>query len=117
MKICYIILERLKEVPETALYRIYTEEKIKYIMRLTDEIEDVRKLEEELGHDTIEFYIQSLNKELTLLEHVKSYHILELKIKFEKLYIALKLNKYLVGLLTIYSVVWFSCIKKLIIKS
>lgn len=49
MKICYIILEKLKEVPEKSLYRIYTEEKIKYVMKLTDEIEDIRKLEEELG--------------------------------------------------------------------
>lgn len=49
MKICYTLLDRLKEIPEKALYRIYTEEKVKYIMRLTDEIDDIRRLEEELG--------------------------------------------------------------------
>lgn len=49
MKICYTLLEKMKEIPEKALYRIYTEEKVKYIMRLTDEIEDIRRLEEELG--------------------------------------------------------------------
>ena len=49
MKICYILLDKMKEIPEKALYRIYTEEKVKYIMRLTDEIEDIRRLEEELG--------------------------------------------------------------------
>ena len=49
MKICYILLDKMKEIPEKALYSIYTEEKVKYIMRLTDEIEDIRRLEEELG--------------------------------------------------------------------
>lgn len=51
MKIGYALLEKLKEIPEKALYRIYTEEKVKYIMRLTDEIEDIQTLEEELGED------------------------------------------------------------------
>jgi NADH dehydrogenase (ubiquinone) 1 alpha subcomplex subunit 5 len=32
------------------MYRIYTEEKIKYIMKLTDEIDDIRTLEEEFGN-------------------------------------------------------------------
>jgi hypothetical protein len=31
------------------MYRIYTEEKLKYIMRNTDETEDVRTLEETFG--------------------------------------------------------------------
>ncbi len=34
------------------MYRIYTEEKVKYIMKLTDDIEDIRKLEEELGFES-----------------------------------------------------------------
>lgn len=50
MKICYIVLDRLKkEIPEGVLYRVYTEEKMKYIMRLTDSIEDIRRLENEFG--------------------------------------------------------------------
>ena len=51
MKLSYIILDKLKEIPEKALYRVYTEEKIKYIMKLTDEIEDIRTLEEEFGKE------------------------------------------------------------------
>ena len=31
------------------MYRVYTEEKIKYIMKLTDEIEEIKTLEEEFG--------------------------------------------------------------------
>lgn len=45
MKLCYAILEKIRIIPETALYRVYTEEKLKYIMRLVDEIEDVKQLE------------------------------------------------------------------------
>ena len=37
MKLCYLILDKLrKEIPEEVIYRVYTEEKIKYIMRVTD---------------------------------------------------------------------------------
>lgn len=49
MKICYIILDKLKELPAEALYRIYTEEKLKYIMKLADETDDIRTLEEQFG--------------------------------------------------------------------
>lgn len=71
MKISYNILNKLKEIPEDAMYRIYTEEKIKYIMKLTDEIEDVRALEEEFGHDSIEIFIYSLAKEIELVDYMK----------------------------------------------
>ena len=50
MKLCYMIMDKLKDIPEHAMYRIYTEELIKYIMKLTDEIDDIKKLEEELGN-------------------------------------------------------------------
>jgi len=58
MKIGYTILEKLRnEIPEGVLYRVYTEEKIKYMMRLTDEIDDIRKLEYEFGNTAIELVI------------------------------------------------------------
>ena len=49
MKLGYIILEKLKEIPAEALYRVYTEEKFKYIMKLVDETDDIRVLEEKFG--------------------------------------------------------------------
>lgn len=50
MKLCYMIMDKVaKEIPEHAMYRLYTEEKIKYVMKLTDEIDDVVQLEKELG--------------------------------------------------------------------
>ncbi|CAD8116251.1 unnamed protein product [Paramecium primaurelia] len=74
MKLCYTILDKLKaEIPEGVLYRIYTEEKLKYIMRITDEIEDIRQLEEEFGFEQIEFLIQQLAKEVDLVDQMKYY--------------------------------------------
>ncbi len=35
-------MDKLKDVPSEAMYRVYTEEKIKYVMKLTDEIEDIK---------------------------------------------------------------------------
>jgi NADH dehydrogenase (ubiquinone) 1 alpha subcomplex subunit 5 len=49
MKICYIVLDKLKDIPSDAMYRTYTEEKLKYIMKQTDEISDIRTLEETFG--------------------------------------------------------------------
>jgi NADH dehydrogenase (ubiquinone) 1 alpha subcomplex subunit 5 len=36
MRICYNILEKMQEIPEEAMYRMYTEEKIKFIMKIVD---------------------------------------------------------------------------------
>jgi len=71
MKLCYILMDRLKEIPEEAMFRLYTEEKLKYIMRQTDETEDIRTLEETFGHESIEMFIQCLHQELTLIDHMK----------------------------------------------
>lgn len=61
MKICYNILEQLKiGIPETAVYRIYTEEKVKYIMNAVDEIDDVEELEKTFGVESIELFIVML---------------------------------------------------------
>jgi NADH dehydrogenase (ubiquinone) 1 alpha subcomplex subunit 5 len=40
-------------------------------MRLTDQIEDVRRLEEEFGFETIEYFIQSLANEINLVDYAK----------------------------------------------
>ena len=44
---------------------------MKYIMKLTDKLEDVRRLEEELGFESIELFIQSLHREIRLVDDMK----------------------------------------------
>lgn len=45
MKLGYMILEKIKMAPEDSFYRMYTEEKIKWIMEKVDETEDIQELE------------------------------------------------------------------------
>ena len=49
MKLGYIILDKVKQAPEDSMYRIFTEEKIRYIMEQTDEISDIKTLEQVFG--------------------------------------------------------------------
>lgn len=45
MKLGYHILEKIKMAPEESFYRMYTEEKIKWIMEKVDETEDIETIE------------------------------------------------------------------------
>ena len=49
MKIGYIVLDKLQQIPEGTLCRIFHEEKTKWIMEKTDEIDDIEELEIVLG--------------------------------------------------------------------
>ena len=40
-------------------------------MRLTDEIDDIQRLEEELGFESIELFIQNLHGEIRLVDVMK----------------------------------------------
>jgi NADH dehydrogenase (ubiquinone) 1 alpha subcomplex subunit 5 len=65
MKICYNFLEQVKiGIPEDWVDRIYFEERTKYVMEITDKIEDVQELEDHFGVDSIELFIQNLARQL-----------------------------------------------------
>ena len=49
MKLCSMILDKVQACPEESVDRMFTEEKIKWIMEKTDHIEVIRKLEEVVG--------------------------------------------------------------------
>ena len=69
MKLGYLILDKIKVCPEESNYRMFTEEKIKWIMEKTDEEEDIRTLEETIGAgNAIEILIQELHNELKLVD-------------------------------------------------
>ena len=70
MKLGYIILDKVKAVPEKALFRIYQEEKIRWIMEQTDATEDIQELEMILGDDSIERFIQIMTSEIQLVEEM-----------------------------------------------
>lgn len=68
MKICYNILADIKKgLPEDYFFRIYTEEKIKFIMEIVDREEDVQVLESRLGKLPIEIFIRTLADQLEVI--------------------------------------------------
>lgn len=78
MKTCYHILEQLTiGFPEDCLYRIFNEEKTKYLMKIVDETTDVEELEEFLGAETIELFIDTLVGQLNTINLVRAAKIWE----------------------------------------
>lgn len=53
------------------MYRMYTEEKLKMIMKVVDQIEDVEELERALGTESIELFIVQLGGEFELFDYIK----------------------------------------------
>jgi hypothetical protein len=45
MKLGYLILEKIRACPEESFYRMFTEEKVKWIMEKVDETDDIQTLE------------------------------------------------------------------------
>ena len=72
MKLGKHFLHRYKnEIPEDAGFRIYQEEKIKWIMEMVHENKDIFTLEQKLDTDCIESYIENLSDENFLIDWMK----------------------------------------------
>lgn len=72
MRIAYNILADIKKgIPENAIYRILTEEKIKYIMNIVDKEEDIQRLEKLLGNTPIEIFIRNLARQFDVIENMR----------------------------------------------
>ena len=71
MRLCYNLLEKMREIPEEAMYRMYTEEKLKVIMKIVDQVDDVQELEKALGTEAIELFISQLADEFELFDYLK----------------------------------------------
>jgi len=80
MKICYNILEQVKiGIPEDFPDRIFIEERTKYVMEITDKIEDIEELEDFFATDSIELLIRGLTKNLQYIEICRKHKLWELK--------------------------------------
>ena len=78
MKTCYHIMEQLSiGFPETSIYRIYNEERTKYMMKVVDETQDVEELEEFFGVETIELFIDTLVGQLEVINIMRHSKIWE----------------------------------------
>lgn len=80
MKTCYHIMEQLSiGFPTNCVYRIYNEERTKYLMKVVDETPDVEELEEFLGVETIELFIDNLVGQLQVINIMRHSKIWELE--------------------------------------
>lgn len=80
MKACYHIMEQLTiGFPETCIFRIYNEERTKYIMKVVDETQDVEQLEDYFGVETIELFIDNLTQQLEVINIMRHSKIWEVE--------------------------------------
>jgi NADH dehydrogenase (ubiquinone) 1 alpha subcomplex subunit 5 len=78
MKTCYHIMEQLSiGFPETCIYRIYNEERTKYLMKIVDETPDIEQLEDYLCVETIEIFIDNLVGQLEVINIMRHSKIWE----------------------------------------
>lgn len=71
MKLGYLILDKIKACPEDSVYRMLTEEKIKWVMQKVDATEDIKELEKIISAgDAIEITIQELHNEFHLIDQM-----------------------------------------------
>jgi len=82
MRLGYLILDKIKLCPEDSNYRMFTEEKIKWVMEKVDATEDIRELEKIIsGGDAIEITIQEMHNEYKLIDYALGKGCLKLEIQ------------------------------------
>ncbi len=72
MKICYHILEKHRtDIPQEHIFKIFHEERTKWIMNLVDKNDDIQRLEEIFAVEVIEHFIESLAGQLEMIDLMK----------------------------------------------
>ena len=73
MKLYYLILETLKELPEEYSYKLVIEENTRFRMRVVDENLSIRAIEEKIGAGLIEELIYQAHNEVKMLRILKDW--------------------------------------------
>ncbi|CAM6002362.1 unnamed protein product [Sphagnum balticum] len=72
-------LQRIKLNSETSVYRIFQEERTKYIMKIVDEEPDVERLEDYFAVETIEIFIDNLVGQLEVINAFRERRVWEIE--------------------------------------
>lgn len=64
-------LDRLKDLPASANYRIFMEELTRYRLKVVEDNESIDAIEETIGYGKVDDLIKAANNELTCIEHMK----------------------------------------------
>ena len=73
MKLYYIILQELNELPEAYTYKFLSQETTRYRMKIVDENMSVRVIEEKVGCGLVEELIFQAHNEIKLLRIMKRW--------------------------------------------
>ena len=71
MKLYYMTLEEIKDIPDIFRYKVLASENTKYRMKVVDELENVRAIEEKIGYGMVEDLIKAAHNELRMLKWMK----------------------------------------------
>lgn len=66
-----IALEKFKDLPATAGYRIVMEELTRYRLKVVEDNEDIQKIEQIVGYGNIDDLIEAAKNELVCCDHMK----------------------------------------------
>ena len=73
MKLYYMILDELKQLPEEYEYKVLSEEMTKYRMKIVDENTNIRAIEDKIAAGLIEELVFQAHNELKLLKIMKNW--------------------------------------------
>ncbi len=73
MKLYYLILEEIKHLPDKYQYKFLCLEVVKYRMKIVDENESIRDIEEKIASGIIEELILQAHNELKLLRIMREW--------------------------------------------
>ena len=73
MKLYYLALQEINELPDEYNYKILSREMTRYRMKVVDENESIRAIEEQIGYGMIEELIMAAHNEVKLLRLMKNW--------------------------------------------
>ena len=73
MKLYYMTLEEIRDLPDKYEYKLLSEEITKYRMEIVDKTKNIREIEEKIDFGMIEELIYQAHSELRLLKIMKRY--------------------------------------------
>ncbi len=71
MKLYYMTLEEIRDLPDAYKYKIISEELTKFRMEVVDQNRSIRKIEERIGYGMVEELIFQAHNEIKLLKIMK----------------------------------------------
>ena len=73
MKLYYLILQEIAKLPDEYGYKVYCREQTRYRMKIVDETENIREIEEKIAYGLVEELISAAHDEVKLLRIMQKW--------------------------------------------